>query len=750
MAKTLLIVESPTKAKTIKKFLGAQYEVLSSFGHIRDLPKKKTGVDVEHDYQPTYEIPIDKRKRVLELKSAAKQVEQIYLATDEDREGEAIAWHIAQVLNIDNKDIKRIAFHEITKHAIEEALKHPRPLYEDLVDAQQTRRILDRLVGYELSPFLWKKVQRGLSAGRVQSVALRLIVERERERNAFKQEEYWTIEGQFEKDAEKFDGKLSKINGKKVDKLDIKTKEQSDKITTDLVGANFVVEAIEKKEATRKPPVPLTTSTLQQEANTKLGFGAKQTMVLAQKLYETGRITYMRTDSLNLADKFLGEAQQYIQSAFGSTYAKGAVAYKTKSKGAQEAHEAIRPTDPGATPESIRSSLKDDGMWKLYDLIWRRTIATQLPNAKIAQTGIDLTAKDYTFRATGNVIVFDGFMKVYRTAKETVLPEVTKGDKIVANQIDGKQHFTEPPARYSDATLVKIMEEYGIGRPSTYAPTISTIIDRGYVERDDRKKLAPTNTALIVTDLLVEHFPDIVDYAFTASMEKNLDDIAEGKAKWVPTLDAFYKPFHKNLEEKTGGLSRSDVLHERELGIDPASGKPVFIKSGRFGPYVQLGIYNKEDKTIPKPKSSSLLKGMSMDTVTLEEVMPLLDLPREVGKTQAGEVITAQIGPYGPYLKAGKLNASFPEDVSVLKVDEATARVILETTKQQKKAAQEPLVNLGKDPESGGELLVKVGRFGPYVTDGKTNASISKKIDPKTLTAEQAIELLAKKRKKTK
>ncbi len=748
MAKTLLIVESPTKAKTINKFLGGQYEVLSSFGHIRDLPKRKIGVDVENNYEPTYEIPTDKRKHVTELKSAAKHADQIYLATDEDREGEAIAWHIAQVLDIDNKDIKRIAFHEITKHAIDEALKNPRPLYEDLVDAQQTRRILDRLVGYELSPFLWKKVQRGLSAGRVQSVALRLIVERERERNAFKQDEYWTIEGQFEKDSQKFDGKLSKIDGKKVDKLDIKSRVESDKILADLTGANFTVDAIEKKQATRKPPVPLTTSTLQQEANTKLGFGAKQTMVLAQKLYETGRITYMRTDSLNLADKFLAEAQQFIQSEFGGDYAKGAVAYKTKSKGAQEAHEAIRPTDPSASPDKLRIALKDDGMWKLYDLIWRRTIATQLPNAKIEQTGIDLTANNYIFRATGNVIMFDGFMKVYRATKETILPEVKKGDDVKATQIEGKQHFTEPPARYSDATLVKIMEEYGIGRPSTYAPTISTIIDRGYVERDDHKKLAPTNTALIVTDLLVEHFPNIVDYAFTAKMEKNLDDIAEGKAQWIPTLDEFYKPFHKNLEEKTGGLTRADVMHERELGIDPASGKPVFIKSGRFGPYVQLGVYNKEDKSIPKPKSSSLLKGMNMETVTLKEVMPLLELPREVGKTQIGEVITAQIGPYGPYLKAGKTNASLPEDVSVLTVDEATARVILETTKQQKKASQEPIANLGKDPESDGDLLVKVGRFGPYVTDGKTNASISKKIDPKTLTAEQAIELLAKKRKK--
>ena len=748
MAKTLLIVESPTKAKTIKKFLGAQYEVLSSFGHIRDLPKREIGVDVQHDFKPTYVIPTDKRKRVSELKAAAKNADQIYLATDEDREGEAIAWHIANVLDLNLKDVKRIAFHEITKHAIEEALKEPRPLMIDLVDAQQTRRILDRLVGYELSPFLWKKVQRGLSAGRVQSVALRLIVERERERNAFKQEEYWTIEGQFEKDAQVFEGKLAKIDGKKLDKLDIHDQEQSDKIVTDLQGVQAVVDAIEKKQATRKPPTPLTTSTLQQEANTKLGFGAKQTMTIAQKLYETGRITYMRTDSLNLAEKFLGEAQQFILSAYGSDYAKGAVAYKTKRKGAQEAHEAIRPTDPAQTPDSLKTVLKDAGMWKLYDLIWRRTIATQLPNAKIEQTGIDLQAKQYTFRATGNVIVFDGFMKVYRAAKETVLPEVTKGDLVDTKSMTAKQHFTEPPARYSDATLVKILEEHGIGRPSTYAPTIGTIIDRGYVERDDHKKLAPTNTALIVTDLLVEHFPNIVDYAFTANMEKNLDDIAEGKAEWVPTLAEFYVPFHKNLDEKSGELTRADVMHERELGVDPKSGKPVFLKTGRFGAYVQLGVYNKEDKTLPKPKSSSLLKGMNMDTVTLEEVMPLFDLPRTVGKTEDGEIITAQMGPYGTYLKAGKTNASLPEDINLLTVSEEIARTIIKNTKEQKKAMAEPIATLGKDPESEGQILVKVGRFGPYVTDGKTNASISKKLDPKTLTQEQAVELLEKKRKR--
>jgi len=748
MGTKLLIVESPTKARTITKFLGAPYVVLSSYGHMRDLPKKEMGVDTDNNFKPTYIVSPDKKKRVNELKAAAKTADEIYLATDEDREGEAIAWHIAEILQIDETEIKRIAFHEITKHAIEEALKEPRDLQHDLVDAQQTRRILDRLVGYELSPFLWKKVQFGLSAGRVQSVALRLIVERERERNAFNTDEYWTIEGLFEKDAAEFEGKLSKIDGKRVEKLQIQNETDAQKIKDDVTGEDFTISSIEKKHATRKPPVPLTTSSLQQEANSKLGYGAKQTMTIAQKLYETGHITYMRTDSLNLADKFLGEAQSYIKSTFGSDYAKGQQVYKTKKKGAQEAHEAIRPTDVTSSPDVVRSKLDDDGQWKLYDLIWRRTVATQLPAAKLEQTGINLEAKNYTFRSSGSIIVFDGFMKVYRAAKEVVLPDLTENDKVKAKQIEAKQHFTEPPARYSDATLVKVMEEYGIGRPSTYAPTIGTIIDRGYVERDERKKLGPTNTALIVTDLLVEHFPDIVDYEFTATMERTLDEIAEGKIEWVPMLEAFYRPFHDHLEKKTSELTRADVLHERELGVDKESGKTVFLKTGRFGPYVQLGEYFKDDKEAPKPKSSSLLKGMSMDTVTLKDVLPLFNLPREVGTTEGGEKITAQIGPYGPYLKAGKLNASLPEDQNVLEVDEATARIILETTRAEKKAMAEPLAKLGEDPNSKGEILVKVGRFGPYITDGTTNVSVPKKFEPKEITAEQAIEMLVNKRAK--
>lgn len=737
---TLLIVESPTKAKTIKKFLGAEYEVLSSFGHIRDLPKKEMGVDVQNNFEPTYEIPDDKKTKVNDLKRAAKIADKIYLATDEDREGEAIAWHIGTILGMKEKDMQRIAFHEITKHAIEEALKHPRPLETHLVDAQQTRRILDRLVGYELSPFLWNKVQRGLSAGRVQSVAVRLIVDRERERQAFKQDEYWTIDGMFNKDNQTFEGKLSAVDDKKLDKLDIKTDAQANEIVSALTGKSFIVTSVEKKQTEKKPPTPFTTSLLQQEANNKYGFSAKQTMTLAQKLYETGKITYMRTDSMNLADKFLGETQTFLSSSFGPKYATGAVVYKTKSKGAQEAHEAIRPTDVTLTPDSFPVS--DMGLKKLYKLIWSRSVASQMPPAKLERTGIDLQADKYTFRVNGSVITFDGFMKVYRNATETILPELKERDVVEAKSIEAKQHFTEPPARYSDATLVKSLEEYEIGRPSTYAPTINTIVTRGYVNRDDNKKLFPTDIAYVVNDVLVEHFPNIVDFEFTATMERTLDEIAEGKVEWIPTLEAFYWPFHKNLEQKTKEVTHEDVIKERELGLDPTSGLTVYVRTGRFGPYAQLG--QKEDDK--KPKRASLTKDMSLETVILEDVLPLFNLPRTVGALEDGTEITAQIGPYGPYLKAGKINASLPEAYNVLSINEQEAREVISSDKIRKEEMKKPLVNLGVDPESQKQILVKTGRFGPYVTDGKTNASISKKIDPVTVTLTIALEILEKKR----
>ncbi|MBI2475305.1 type I DNA topoisomerase [Candidatus Uhrbacteria bacterium] len=751
MSTKLLIVESPTKAKTISKFLGKDYKVLSSFGHIRDLPKSKIGVDVAHDFTPTYAVPADKKKNVAELKKAAKTADEILLATDADREGEAIAWHVASVLGIDAPDARRITFHEITRSAIEEAVEKPRPLDLNLVNAQQARRILDRLVGYELSPFLWQKVRRGLSAGRVQSVAMRLVVERERERLAFKIDEFWTIDALFEKSQTQFPAKLVQIGEKKLDKLDIKTKIEAEKIVSDCSGEKFVVNSVEKKEISKAPPTPFTTSALQIDSNNKLGFSAKQTMMLAQKLYETGRITYMRTDSMNLDEKFLQETQIFISKQLGDRYATGTKYYKTNKKGAQEAHEAIRPTDVNTTPESLKGTL-DPREWRLYDLIWRRTLASQLPSAKLERTSVYLFAKTYTFRANGNSVVFDGFMKIYQAAKETMLPSLSQGDKVETKDIKPTQHFTEPPARYSDASLVKVLEEHGIGRPSTYAPTISTIIERGYVERDENKKLFPTDIAMIVTDLLVEHFPQIVDYEFTAKMEKNLDDVSEGTIEWIPMLAQFYGPFHSNLEAKTKELTRQDIMPDRVLGTDTQTGLPVILRTGRFGAYVQLGEYSEDDKKNekPKPKSSSLLKGMNAESVTLEQALACLSLPKTIGTTTDGETITVLNGRFGPYIKAGEKTASLKEPFDPLTITKEQAIELLEQSTELKKKMKEPIAELGTDPESEKTIFVKLGRFGPYVTDGKTNVSLGKKLDPADVTREKAIELLAKKRAKKK
>lgn len=747
MSHYLLIVESPTKAKTISKYLGSDFKVLSSFGHIRDLPKSKLGVDLENHFAPTYTIPTKSKKAVTELKAAAKNADMIYLATDEDREGEAIAWHIQEALKLKPDNTRRITFHEITRAAVEEAVKHPRDIDQHLVDAQQARRILDRLVGYELSPFLWQKIRYGLSAGRVQSVAMRLIVERERERRAFIIEEYWTINAEFEKSGLTFPAKLTEVDSKKVDKLDVKNEGEAKKLVEGLACAPATVTAVEKKLVKKAPPTPLTTSTLQIDANTKMGFSSKQTMKLAQQLYETGRITYMRTDSMNLAEKFLEESQAYIRSTFGEKYAQGARRFKTNKKGAQEAHEAIRPTEVTATPDSLRSTLEPRA-WKLYGLIWSRTVASQLPSAQLNRTTVDVQVKNCSFRGTGSSVAFPGFMKVYQSAKEKILPKLAQGDAVETKAIIPNQHFTEPPARYSDASLVKALEEFGIGRPSTYAPTISTIIDRGYVERDENKKLEPTDIALIVNDVLVNHFPQIVDYEFTATMENTLDEIAEGKVEWVPTLKAFYSPFHQNLEKKTKELDRANIMPDRVLGTDPTSGLPVILKTGRFGGFVQIGEYSKEDKKDgkPKPKSASLLKGMNVESVTLEQALACLSFPRDVGVTHDGHKIVAAVGRFGPYLKAGEVSASIKEPLDPLSIDEATARVILKESAELKKKMLTPIAEFGNDPVSGTVILLKHGRFGPYLTDGTINASLGRKRDPSEMTRETAIEMLEKKR----
>jgi len=746
MSQHLVIVESPTKAKTINKFLGKDYRVLSSFGHIRDLPQKKTGVDVEKHFKPTYEVPDKAKEHVKELKAAAKGVEDIILATDEDREGEAIAWHIAETLGLDPETAKRITFHEITQGAINHALETPRKIDMNLVNAQQTRRILDRLVGYELSPFLWEKVRRGLSAGRVQSVALRLVVERERERLAFNVEEYWSIDAEFEKDGTVFPGALFAVGGTKLDKLEIKNKEAADKVVAAVSGKSFSVTNVEKKEVTKAPPTPFTTSALQIEANGRLGFGAKQTMTLAQKLYETGRITYMRTDSVNLANAFLDETQAYVAKTLGAQYAVGAKKYATKAKGAQEAHEAIRPTNVATAPDELKGTL-DSGLWKLYDLIWRRTVASQLPPAKVERTAVDLEAAGHAFRANGSTVKFDGFMKVYRATQEKILPALAVGDAVANTSITPTQHFTEPPARYSDATLVKALEEHGIGRPSTYAPTIATIEARQYVERDDNKKLAPTETGMIVTDVLVEHFPNIVDYAFTATMENTLDEIADGKVEWVPTLESFYGPFHQTINEKMHKVSREDVMKERIVGEDPKTGLQVIVRSGRFGPFAQLGEWTAEDKKakVPKPKSASLPKGANIDTVTLEEILPLFEMPRTVGKTEAGDEIVAHLGRFGPYLKTDTITASIPTDFSPATITETEAREVIKNKAAAKAKAMAPLAELGNNPD-GKPVVIRNGRFGPYITDGVTNVSVPKKLEPLAVTLDEALAMLEKKR----
>jgi DNA topoisomerase I len=622
MAKTLVIVESPTKAKTISRFLDNEYKVEASFGHIRDLPTSKMGIDIEHDFEPTYVIPPKAKKKVAELKKLAKDAPLIILATDEDREGEAIAWHLHHALGLKNKDIKRIAFHEITKTAIAEALEHPRDLDLHLVDAQQARRVLDRLVGYELSPFLWKKVKRGLSAGRVQSVAVRLVVDREREIQKFKPDEYWSIEATFNKDSN-FIAKLNKIDGKTLDKLAIKNETAAHKIVADLANQTATVTDVVKKEVKRNPAAPFITSTLQQEAARKLGFSAKQTMMYAQQLYEgvelgednpTGLITYMRTDSVNLSEFALKSAYDTIKERFGKDYLLDQPRkYASKSKNAQEAHEAIRPTDLMRDPESIKTHL-DRNQFRLYDLIWKRTIATQMPEAVFDQTSVDLEikgTKKYIFRATGQVIKFDGFMKVYlegtdeeETEEEGLLPDLKVGDKPKVLKIIPKQHFTQPPPRYTDATLIKALEEQGIGRPSTYAPTLTTIQDRDYVNKID-KKYHPTEMGFIVNDILVEHFPKIVDLQFTALMEGQLDEIAEGEKEWVPVIREFYTPFHENLKTKEKEVEKHVELLDEKC---PLSGHQLQVKFGRFGKFIACSNYPECKFTRPMPEEQKMIE----------------------------------------------------------------------------------------------------------------------------------------------
>lgn len=616
----LVIVESPTKAKTISRFVGEDFIVKSSFGHVRDLPKGDLGIDTEHDFTPSYIIPTKAKKNVTALKKDAAKADTIVLATDEDREGESIAWHLSQALEIDklkkkNKDLKveRIVFHEITQSAIESALEHPRQIDENLVSAQQARRVLDRLVGYKLSPVLWKRYYRGLSAGRVQSVAVRLIVEREREIEKFKPDEYWTLTAMLQSaDAKEIpiETHLIKIGDKTLEKLSISNEQEATKIVDDLQNAPYVVQNVDKSEMTRSPHAPFTTSTLQQDASKKLRFSSKQTMMFAQQLYEAGYITYMRTDSVNIAEEAIGKTKDYLTTTFGANYAESR-RFKTKSKSAQEAHEAVRPTEPNRTPESLQNELSPQ-QFKVYDLIWRRFIASQMPKAIFDATTIDVKAKDYTFRANGLTMKFDGFLKVYPTKfEENELPFVKVDENLTLLELKPEQHFTKPPARYNEASLIKILEKEGIGRPSTYAAIISTIVTRRYVEKDRSRYFHPTEMGILVNDFLVEHFPEIVDVKFTSTMEGQLDEIAEGKAEWVPVIREFYMPLEQKIKTKTEEAKKEKAADEETTDkICDKCGHPMIIKRGRFGKFIACSNFPecknvlKEDKPKVEPEKT--------------------------------------------------------------------------------------------------------------------------------------------------
>lgn len=646
----LIIVESPTKARTISKFLGKKYRVDSSFGHIRDLPARELGVDLENNFLPKYVIPTKAKKVVSALKAAAAKANNIILASDEDREGEAIAWHLAQALKTDEQKTQRIVFHEITKDAIIEALAKPRKINLDMVDSQQARRILDRLVGYKLSPFLWKKVAKGLSAGRVQSVATRLIVEREKEIDAFKIEEYWTVDTILKnKNKESFRASLAKIEGKSFDKLSIKAS-QAEELKKILQESSYAALKIEKKKVTKNPSPPFTTSTLQQAANRHLGYSAKQTMSVAQKLYEKGFITYMRTDSLNLSDKFRAGAGAWIKENLGTDYHENNRKFKNKSRNAQEAHEAIRPTEAGVSPEKVATKL-ESAEAKLYILIWQRAIASQMAAAKLDATAIEVEAnnqnKTYLLRASGQTISFPGYLKVWpEKTKEQLLPDIQQKDLLNLIEVISEEHTTNPPARYSDAGLVKEMEKHGIGRPSTYAPTIATIIARNYVERDDNKRLKPTSIAFVVNDLLTSHFPKIVDYKFTAQMEEDLDLIANGEKSWQPVIGGFYQDFSQNLENKYKEIKKDDIMPiEKSEEKCEKCGADMVVKTGRYGKFLACSAF-------PACKN---IKKMGADNqanpaVSNPKLKELEDNHAGIVCEKCGAEMKVKVGKYGPFL----------------------------------------------------------------------------------------------------
>ncbi|NDV69564.1 type I DNA topoisomerase [Dysgonomonas sp. 25] len=768
MQKNLVIVESPAKAKTIEKFLGKDFKVMSSYGHIRDLKKKDLGIDINHNFTPVYEVPADKKKVVDELKKAAKNAETVWLASDEDREGEAISWHLYQALGLDKKDTKRIAFHEITKDAILHAIENPRQIDNNLVDAQQARRVLDRIVGFELSPILWKKIKPSLSAGRVQSVAVRLIVEREKEIMAFTAEASYRVVAIFTKEE---NGTKYEIKAELNKRL--KTKEEALAFLEKLKEATFTVEKVETKPVKKSPAPPFTTSTLQQEASRKLSFPVSLTMMIAQKLYESGKITYMRTDSVNLSALAINTSRNAIESLYGKEYSKPRK-FTTKAKGAQEAHEAIRPTY--MEQQTVTGTAQEK---KLYELIWKRTAASQMADAELDRTTvtIGISTNDMYFSVSGEVLKFDGFLRLYMESSdedETVdeeaaanmLPPMKKAELLDMKETTATERFTQKPPRYSEAALVRKMEELGIGRPSTYAPTISTILNREYVEKSqldgterqydvltlskgkvsekvkteitgaDKNKLIPTDIGFVVNDFLQEFFPNILDYNFTANVEQEFDQIAEGKEDWTKTIGDFYKKFHP-VVEATNNIQTEHKVGERVLGTDPETGRQVSVRIGRFGPMVQIGTSEDEEK----PKFASLGKNQSITTISLDEALKLFDMPRKLGEYE-GKEVTIGIGRFGPYAKHNNLFASLPKEIDPYAITLEEAIPIIE---DKKKKEAEKLIKTFDENE--GVKILK-GRWGPYIAYNKKSYRLPKDADPLTLSYDDCMKIIGPEEKK--
>ncbi|NBD96324.1 MAG: DNA topoisomerase I [Gammaproteobacteria bacterium] len=749
MAKNLLIVESPAKATTINKYLGKDFEVLASYGHVRDLVPKEGAVDVDHDFAMRYAIIDRNKKHVEKIVTAARKADSVFLATDLDREGEAISWHIAEILKErgvrDTTPVKRVVFSEITKKAIDRAMESPRALADSLVDAQQARRALDYLVGFNLSPLLWKKVRRGLSAGRVQSPALRMIVEREEEIERFEPREYWTIEADLgDEEATRFSANLVRLDGAKLDQFDIADEARASAVKAQVerdAEGRFQVARINKRQRRRRPQPPFITSTLQQEAARRLRFTTQRTMRIAQQLYEgvdigggnQGLITYMRTDSVALAGDAINEIREVIEREFdaGARPEKPNF-YQSKSKNAQEAHEAIRPSSAALTPIKLKRHLSDD-QYRLYQLIWNRTVASQMIPAVYDTVSAEFDVGSATFRASGSTLIEPGFLRVYQDTqaeKNNRLPELNEGDRVPLQAVRPEQHFTEPPPRFSEASLVKALEEYGIGRPSTYASIIQTLKDREYVELESRR-FTPTATGRVVAKFLANHFERYVDYDFTARLEDELDAISRGEQDWVPLLKDFWQPFIERVHEKDESVSRQEAQQARELGTDPKSGKPVIVRLGRYGPYAQIGQAEDEEK----PQFAGLRPGQNMETISLDDALELFKLPRHLGETPEGEPVQANIGRFGPYIRYGQRNF-----VSLKEHDphEVTLDQALELVAGHKQMLKDRII---KTFDGEGIEILK-GRYGPFVTDGKRNASVPKDVEPESLDLEQCRKML--------